>query len=44
MLAVLLAAAKIKPFVLTMPDNRYWALGECIGKAWQEGKILKQDE
>ena len=29
---------KIKPFVLTMPDNRFWALGECIGKAWHEGK------
>ena len=37
-------AAKIKPFVLTMPDNRYWALGECIGKAWQEGKVLKQGD
>jgi len=24
---------KINPFVLTMPDNRYWAIGDCIGKA-----------
>ncbi|KPK35207.1 MAG: flavin reductase [Nitrospira bacterium SG8_35_1] len=31
-------AAKIKPFVLTMPDNRFWAIGECLGKAWHEGK------
>jgi flavin reductase (DIM6/NTAB) family NADH-FMN oxidoreductase RutF len=31
-------AAKIKPFVLTMPDNRFWAIGESLGKAWHEGK------
>ena len=29
---------KIKPFVLTMPDNRFWAIGDFIGKAWHEGK------
>ncbi len=29
---------KIAPFMLTMPDNRYWAVGECIGKAWSIGK------
>ena len=34
---------KVKPFVLSMPDNRFWALGECVGKAWQEGKGLKKD-
>ena len=34
--------AKIKPFVLTMPDNRFWALGECIGKAWHEGKGFRK--
>ena len=34
---------KIKPFVLSMPDNRFWALGECVGKAWQEGKGLKKE-
>lgn len=33
---------KIKPFVLTMPDNRFWALGECIGKAWNTGKALRK--
>ena len=35
-------AVKIKPFVLTMPDNRFWALGECIGRAWDAGKKLRQ--
>jgi flavin reductase (DIM6/NTAB) family NADH-FMN oxidoreductase RutF len=29
---------KIKPFVLTMPDNCYWALGELVGKAWSDGR------
>ena len=33
---------KMDPFVLTMPDNRYWALGDCIGKAWGTGKKLKE--
>jgi flavin reductase (DIM6/NTAB) family NADH-FMN oxidoreductase RutF len=32
---------KINPFVLTMPDNRYWAIGEHIGDAWSAGKSLK---
>ena len=32
--------AKIDPFLLTMPDNRYWSLGEPIGKAWNAGKKL----
>ena len=34
--------AKIKPFVLTMPDNRFWGLGECIGMAWNAGKSLRK--
>jgi flavin reductase (DIM6/NTAB) family NADH-FMN oxidoreductase RutF len=29
---------KIKPFLLSMPDNNYWAVGECVGRAWSEGK------
>ena len=33
---------KIKPFVLTMPDNRFWSIGECVGHAWKDGKALKQ--
>ena len=32
---------KINPFVLTMPDNRFWAIGECVGHAWKDGKALK---
>jgi len=35
-------AAKIKPFVLTMPDNRFWALGASIGKAWDAGKKMRR--
>ena len=37
-------AAKIKPFVLTMPDNRFWAIGECLGKAWHEGKEFRKSQ
>jgi flavin reductase (DIM6/NTAB) family NADH-FMN oxidoreductase RutF len=33
---------KFKPFILTMPDNRFWGLGDCVGRAWQEGKSLKK--
>jgi flavin reductase (DIM6/NTAB) family NADH-FMN oxidoreductase RutF len=33
---------KLKPFVLTMPDNRYWAVGEQIGRAWSVGKELEK--
>ena len=36
--------AKIKPYVLTMPDNRFWALGECIGKAWHEGNGFRKPQ
>jgi flavin reductase (DIM6/NTAB) family NADH-FMN oxidoreductase RutF len=32
--------AKLRPFVLTMPDNGYWALGERIGDAWGIGRAL----
>ncbi|MGE4298558.1 MAG: flavin reductase family protein [Desulfovibrionaceae bacterium] len=34
--------AKLKPFMLSMPDNRYWSVGEVIGKAWHDGKELKR--
>lgn len=33
---------KINPFLLTMPDNRYWSVGENIGKAWNAGKALRK--
>ena len=32
---------KINPFVLTMPDNRFWSIGDCVGYAWKDGKVLK---
>lgn len=31
---------KLRPFMLTMPDNSYWALGERVGDAWSIGKPL----
>jgi flavin reductase (DIM6/NTAB) family NADH-FMN oxidoreductase RutF len=33
---------KIAPFTLTMPDNRYWSVGTCLGKAWSIGKRKKK--
>jgi flavin reductase (DIM6/NTAB) family NADH-FMN oxidoreductase RutF len=32
---------KINPFILTMPDNHYWSVGENLGRAWGIGKSLK---
>ncbi|HEX9920607.1 MAG TPA: flavin reductase family protein [Candidatus Methylomirabilis sp.] len=32
---------KMNPFVLTMPDNNYWVVGEHAGKAWSLGNRLK---
>jgi flavin reductase (DIM6/NTAB) family NADH-FMN oxidoreductase RutF len=32
---------KVRPLLLTMPDNGYWALGERVGQAWSDGKKLK---
>jgi len=32
---------KMNPFTLTMPDNRYWRVGEMAGRAWSDGKKLK---
>jgi flavin reductase (DIM6/NTAB) family NADH-FMN oxidoreductase RutF len=32
---------KIRPFTLTMPDNRYWNVGSKAGKAWDAGKCLQ---
>jgi hypothetical protein len=26
------------PFTLTMPDNRYWAVGQQAGRAWRDRK------
>ena len=33
--------SKCRPFLLTMPDNRYWSLGECVGQAWKDGKRFR---
>ncbi len=33
--------AKYHPLILTMPDNRYWTLGEHVADAWSVGKTLK---
>lgn len=27
--------------VLTMPDNRYWTVGECLADAWEVGKHFR---
>ncbi len=35
-------AIKLRPFVLTMPSNAYWALGEYVGPAWEMGKALRK--
>lgn len=29
---------KLRPLTLTMPDNRYWGVGEYKGRAWSIGK------
>jgi flavin reductase (DIM6/NTAB) family NADH-FMN oxidoreductase RutF len=34
--------AKLKPFTLTMPDNRYWEVGGMAGRAWNAGKGLRR--
>lgn len=33
---------KVKPFLLTMPDNGYWSVGELVGRAWSDGKAVKK--
>ena len=32
---------KVRPMTLSMPDNHYWAIGAKIGKAWHDGKPLR---
>lgn len=34
--------AKLEPLLLTMPDNRYWALGPQVGKAFHDGFAFKK--
>ncbi len=33
---------KMRPFLLTMPDNRFWALGDQVGNAWKDGIKYKE--
>jgi flavin reductase (DIM6/NTAB) family NADH-FMN oxidoreductase RutF len=33
---------KTNPFVLTMPDNKFWAIGDLVGKAWNAGKAIRK--
>ena len=34
---------KVRPFLLTTPDNRFWSLGQHVGQAWHDGReILKK--
>ena len=32
---------KINPLLLTMPDNRYWLVGEMAGRAFKDGLNIK---
>jgi flavin reductase (DIM6/NTAB) family NADH-FMN oxidoreductase RutF len=33
---------KIRPFLLTMPDNRFWSVGEQVGNAWKDGAKFRE--
>ena len=33
---------KVRPFLLTMPDNRFWSVGEQVGNAWKDGVQYKE--
>jgi flavin reductase (DIM6/NTAB) family NADH-FMN oxidoreductase RutF len=33
---------KLNPFVLTVPDNNYWTIGQHAGKAWSIGQEFKR--
>jgi flavin reductase (DIM6/NTAB) family NADH-FMN oxidoreductase RutF len=34
---------KMNPFLLTMPDNNFWSIGESVGKAWNSGKKTRNN-
>ncbi len=34
---------KIRPFLLSMPENAYWSLGSRLGNAWDSGKKLRKE-
>ena len=33
---------KIRPVLLTMPDNRFWSIGENVGNAWKDGAKYRE--
>ena len=33
---------KMRPFLLTMPDNRFWSVGEHVGNAWKDGAKYRE--
>ena len=35
--------SKARPLLLSMPDNRYWQVGEPVGRAWRDGKDYAPD-
>ena len=34
---------KIRPYLLSMPENAYWSLGSRLGNAWDSGKKLRKE-
>ncbi len=36
-------SAKLMPVLLSMPDNKYWGLGDFLGHAWQMGRHYRGD-
>jgi flavin reductase (DIM6/NTAB) family NADH-FMN oxidoreductase RutF len=34
---------KVRPFLLTMPDNRFWSVGEQVGNAWKDGVAYQKN-
>jgi flavin reductase (DIM6/NTAB) family NADH-FMN oxidoreductase RutF len=32
---------KIRPLILTVPENKYWVIGKQVGNAWKDGLKLK---
>lgn len=33
---------KVNPFLLTMPDNRFWSVGDNVGRAWNAGAKYRE--
>ena len=33
---------KIDPLILTIPENKYWVVGEHVGNAWKDGLKLRE--